>query len=217
MTVTTTAGPGGPPVEAEEDLSPAPVEEPLAAPADTARGVTLLGTVLLVAAEAMALGAIVAVYFGIKGGAPRWPPRGVRLGTYLVTVVTVTAVMSGFCVRWALYAIRRNDLRNTLIGLALAVGLGLAMANAEWYSFSRARFGVARHAYGSLYYTLIGFHLFHLLAAIGLLVVMTGRTLVGHFASDRHEPLRASVLFWQFGNVAWFVVLIVLYVMSRHH
>ena len=178
---------------------------------------TSLGTLLIVAADAMVLAGIVAAYFGVKDGSAAWPPKGVSVGTYIPTIVTITAVMACFSVQWGLYATRRNDQRNAGMAMVMTVLFGVAMANAEWLAFTRAGFGVSAHAYGTFYYLLIGYHLVHLLAATVLLILVAGRALVGHFSRDRHEPVRAVTIFFQYTNAVWFAVVTVLFLLSKNH
>jgi cytochrome c oxidase subunit 3 len=124
--------------------------------------------------------------------------------------------MSAFSVQWAVYAARRQDGRNAAIAMLLTLVLGVAMANLEWLSFTRTHFGVRSHPYGTLYYLLIGYHLVHLVAAVAVGLILSLRTMAGHFSTDRHDPLRAGAVLWQYGNVVWFVVVTVLFLLSRH-
>ncbi len=195
-----------------------PTGEPLAGPipGKPRRGTSTIGTLLLATADAMVLGAVVAVYFAIKEGSTTWPPSDVEVGTYIPTMITITALMSGFSVQWGIWAARRNDGRNAVMALILTLFLGLAMANLEWLSFVRSGFGFNDHTYGTLYDILIGYHLLHLLAAIVTLLVLSFRTMAGHFSGDRHDALRAGAVFWQYTNIIWFVVVTVLFLFSRH-
>jgi len=188
---------------------------PASAGPDTAS--TSLGTLLVVAADAMVLAGIVAAYFAVKDGSASWPPDGVSVGTYIPTMITITAVMASFSVQWGLFATRRNDQRNAGVALGLTVFFGVAMANAEWLAFTRAGFGVSAHAYGTFYYLLIGYHLVHLLAATTPLVLVTCRALAGHFSRSRHEPVRAATIFFHYTNAIWFTVVTVLFLLSRNH
>ena len=180
------------------------------------RGTTTIGTMLFVTADAMVLAAICAVYFAIKEGSAAWPPRGVQVGTYIPTMITITAVMSAFSVQWGLFAARRNDGRNAAMALVLTLFLGLSIANLEWLTFVRSGFGFNDHTYGTLYDILIGYHLVHLLAAMVVLLVLAFRTMSGHFSQDRHDALRAGAVFWQYSNIVWFLVVSVLFLASRH-
>lgn len=194
-----------------------PTGAPLPGPAGRPRrGTATIGTLLFVTADVMVLSAMLATYLAVKAGSADWPPTGVHVGTYIPTMVTITAVMSGFSVQWGVFAARRNDGRNACAALVLTIFLGLAMANLEWLAFARAGFGFKAHTYATLYYLLIGYHVFHLLAAIVVALVLTFRALAGHFSTDRHDPLRAGAVFWQYSNVVWFLVVSVLFLASRH-
>jgi len=192
----------------------APMPGPV--PGRPRRGTATVGALLFVTADAMVLAAMVATYLAIKSGSSAWPPIGVSVSTYPPTLISVTAIMSAFSVQWAVFAARRQDSRNAVMAMVLTLFLGVAMANLEWLSFTRTGFGVKAHPYGTLYYLLIGFHLVHLVLAVAMGLVLAFRTVAGHFSSDRHDPLRAGAVIWQYGNVVWFVVLTTLFLLSRH-
>ncbi len=187
-----------------------------AGPNGLPRGTTRLGMLLLLAADGMVLVTLVATYFTIRGGSPKWPAAGVRVGTYIPTVLTITAAMTAMSVSWMLSAVRHNDQRNAFAAALLTVVLGLAMANAQWYAMTTAKFGPGDHAYGTLYHLFLGYHLFHLLVGLAMVAVVAAQTLAGHYSREDHEPVRAAALFWQYGNVVWFTVLTVLFVLSPH-
>jgi heme/copper-type cytochrome/quinol oxidase subunit 3 len=185
-------------------------------PAGRPDGTTLLGMKLFLAADAMVLLALLVAYFTIKDGAATWPPKGVSVGTYLPTIITITASMSAASAAWMLFAIRRNDQRNAFAAAVLTVILGAAVANAQWYSITNVKFGANSHAYGTLYKCLLGFHLVQVVAGIVMLMVVAAQALVGHYGSDDHEPATAVVWFWQFANVTWIFVVAALFVLSPH-
>ena len=191
-------------------------EPPPGPPGRPRRGTATIGALLVCTADAMVLAAICAVYLAIKEGSAAWPPIGVEVSTYPPTLITITALMSGFAVQWAIFSARRNDGRNAAIAMVLALFLGVSIANLEWLSFTRTGFGFNDHTYGSLYYLLIGYHLLHLVAAVAVALVLTFRTMAGHFSSDRHDALRAGAVVWQYSNVVWFVIVTVLFLLSRH-
>ena len=185
-------------------------------PSALPRGTTVLGMVLALAAEGMILGVVIAVYFTIKAGSPLWPPSGVGLNTYIPTVVSITAAMSACSAGWLLVSTKRNDQRSAFSASILSVVLGLAMANGQWYSLTQAGFSVGDHAYGTLFHLLMGLHLLHLVAGIVMLIVVGGQTLAGHFGSDDHEPVSATVYFWQYGNALWSVIVVILFIVGPH-
>jgi heme/copper-type cytochrome/quinol oxidase subunit 3 len=202
------AAPATPALPAGADVSTPPNGLP--------RGATRLGMLLLLAADAMVLVTLVATYFTIRGGSPKWPASGVQVGTYIPTVLSITAVMTAMSVSWMLFAVRQNDQRNAFAAALLTIVLGVAMANAQWYAMTNAKFGPGDHAYGTLYHLFLGYHLAHLLAGLVMVGVVAAQTLAGHYSREDHEPVRAAALFWQFGNVAWFTVLTVLFLLTPH-
>ncbi|MDQ3979524.1 MAG: cytochrome c oxidase subunit 3 [Actinomycetota bacterium] len=185
-------------------------------PPETAlpNGTTTLGVLLLLVADAMVLVALLAIWWTIKGGSPAWPPRGTSLGTYLPSMVTITAVMSAFSMQWALSSIRRNDQRSGGMALGLTLFLGLAVANAQWYSMLRPAFGIRTHAYGTLYYLLLTYHLVHVVVGLAAIVLLGARALAGHFGRFGYDPLRAAAVFWHYGVVAWFVIMTAMFLFS---
>ena len=186
-------------------------------PGEVPKGTNLMGTLLVLAADAMVLVALLATWFTIKAGSPRWPPAKVNLSTYLPTMVTVTALMSGFAMQWVVSSIKRNDQRSTGIAVILTVVLGLAIFNAQWYSIVRARFSIGDHTYATLFYLLIGYHALHVALGIGAVILVGSRAVAGHYGRENYDPVRATAALWQYGNVAWAVILVVMFLFSRHH
>ncbi|MFN2606361.1 MAG: heme-copper oxidase subunit III [Acidimicrobiales bacterium] len=215
MAVTAPARAAAPPAAPQLALPSGAVEaEPQ--PAGRPAGTTLLGMKLLLAADAMVLVTLLVAYFTIKGGSPRWPSPGVKLSTYLPTIVTITALMSAASVSWMAYAVRRNDQRNAMSAAILTVILGLAIGNAQWYAITHAGFGPSKHAYATLFDLLMGYHLAHVIAGIVMVAVVAGQSLAGHYGRDDHDPVTATALFWQYGNVTWLAVVTALFLLSHH-
>lgn len=177
---------------------------------------TSLGVPLIMAADLMALGALVAAYFAVKSGSAAWPPKGVFADTYIPTVISITAVMSAFSAQWAVFAVRRNDQRNVAIGFVLTALFALAMGNAEWLALTGVKFGVGSSAYGTFFYLLYGYHLLHIVIGVPILGFVAARAVSGQFSRDSHESVRATAMFWHCANLVWFVVVTTLFLLSRH-
>lgn len=185
-------------------------------PGEVPQGTNLLGVLLVLVADAMVLVTLLATWFLLKGGSTHWPPKGVRIPTYLPTVVTITAFMSVFSMQWAVSSIRRNDQRSATVAMVLTVVLGAAVVNAQWYSLVRAKFSIADHGYGTIYYLLIGYHAVHVALGIGALILVGSRSIVGHFGREGYDPMRAVAAFWYYSATAWSVIVLVVFLFSRH-
>lgn len=185
-------------------------------PDEVPKGTNLLGVLLLIMADAMVLATLLAAWITIKGGSLSWPPAKVHLTTYLPSVITITAAMSGFSMAWAVSSIRRNDQRSATIALILTSLFGVAIVNAQWYSMVRAGFGIGDHAYGTLYLLLIGYHAVHQVLAVGALILVGSRAIVGHFGREGYDPMRAVAAFWYYSIAAWMLIMAAIFLFSRH-
>lgn len=204
------------------EYGPSPVLPPRHAlgpprpPTEVPKGTNLMGVLLALVADAMLLATLLAVWFTLKANSPTWPPNSVDLNTYIPSVVTITAVMSGVFMQWAVSSIRRNDQRSATAAMILTLFLGIAIVNAQWYSMVQADFGINDHTYGTLYFLLIGYHAVHMVLAVGALILVGSRALVGHFGREGYDPMRAVAAFWNYSTVAWFAILCAVFLFAPH-
>ena len=191
-----------------------------AAPSDvrpdlSRRGAVVLGVSMLVAASAMATGALVATALAVDAAPGPWRPKGVNLSTYLPNMLALTAVMSSFSAGWMLWAIRRDDRRTTVMAAGLTLLLAVSVANGQSYLMSHAGLKIGANAFSTLFVVFTGFHLFHAIAGVVLLGVVLGRTIAGQFSADEHDAVAATTLFWHWANLVWLAVYGVFYVMGK--
>jgi heme/copper-type cytochrome/quinol oxidase subunit 3 len=66
-------------------------------------------------------------------------------------------------------------------------------------------------AYGSLFYTITGFHGAHVMVGLLMLVVVLIRSMRGHFSRARHEAITNVALYWHFVDLVWLAVFTTLY------
>lgn len=195
---------------------PAGVQVRASAEAELPRGTTMLGMLLVVMADAMVLAGLMAAWYVIKGQTLSWPPKGVQIDTYMATVVTITSAMSSFSAAWAVSAAKRNDQRSAGVAVILTVVLGLAMVNALWYNLTHLEFGVATHAFGTLYHLLIGYVLVHVALAVVAFFVAGARAVAGQLGARNHDPMRAAGALWHYTTAAWSVIVVSVFVFSPH-
>jgi cytochrome c oxidase subunit 3 len=174
-----------------------------------------LGTLLLGGAGAMVFGGLLAAYLQLRGVAASWPPGKESLDNYLGVTLFLTALLSAFTVEWAPSSIKRGNQRQTLWGLALSLGLGLAFLNLLWYLGTQLGFGVADSGYATVVYASLVATGVQVAVGLGYLVVALVRT-AGHQAiPGDHRLVRAAAWYWQWVNVCWLVVFTALYVLQH--
>jgi heme/copper-type cytochrome/quinol oxidase subunit 3 len=175
------------------------------------KGATSLAGMLFVAADTMALGALLAVFFSVRGQASAFPPHDTRPGVYVPVVICLTALMAATSAQWAVLSARRDDRRNGLVSLAMTLGLMLAIVNIQTYAYAKLGFSVTKNAYASLYYLLTGFHLANAVVAAGMLLVAFARVAAGHVHPDADGPVRAAARFTQYVNLVYLAIFIAIY------
>jgi heme/copper-type cytochrome/quinol oxidase subunit 3 len=178
--------------------------------ANARRGPTaaVLGMAMFVATEATLFAMLIATYFYLRFKNLQWPPHGVPEPKVLVPLLLLAAlVATSVPIQLAARAGRVGRLRAArgflLLALVVqAVYLGVALHE---YAVDLRHFGPQGHAYGSIYFTLLGAD--HAHVAIGLLFsawllakLARGLTLY------RLNALQAIALYWHAVNVLTVVV-----------
>ncbi|MCH9757980.1 MAG: cytochrome c oxidase subunit 3 [Proteobacteria bacterium] len=138
------------------------------------------------------------------------PAFGVPLANTLILLT------SGVTVTWAHWAIKLNNRRQLIIGLALTVLLGVffLILQAEEYvhAYSDLNLRLDTGIYGSTFFMLTGFHGMHVtIGTIGLMVILA-RSVAGHFTAENHFGFEAVAWYWHFVDVVWLLLFILVYI-----
>jgi cytochrome c oxidase subunit I+III len=139
-----------------------------------------------------------------------WPDE--TPGFWLPLVNTLILIASSVAMFWAERGARRDRTTRLRIGVALAVALGVLFLVLQGVEYSHEKLSPTKNAYGSLFYTITGFHGAHVFVGLIMLVVVLVRALRGHFASGRHEAVTNVAAYWHFVDVVWLAVFTSLYI-----
>ena len=139
------------------------------------------------------------------------PAFGVPLANTLILLA------SGVTVTWAHWALKLNNRRHLLMGLALTVLLGVIflILQAEEYihAYNDLNLRLDTGIYGSTFFMLTGFHGFHVtLGTIGLIVILA-RCAAGHFTPENHFGFEGVAWYWHFVDVVWLLLFVVVYIL----
>ena len=168
------------------------------------------GMAIFVASEATLFGALLGTYWYLRFKAVHWPPLGTpEPKVVLPLVLTAILVATSVPMQMALRAAQERRLAATRLLLAVALAAQATYFGLQIHLFldDLAKFSPGEHAYGSIYFTLLGAH--HAHVGIGLLLdvwfllrLSTGLT------RYRLSGLWAATFFWHFVNgLAVLVVL----------
>lgn len=170
------------------------------------------GMLMLIFSETVLFGAFIATYYYLRIRAPHWPPAGTPEPKLVVPVVLAGVLATtSLPIQLASRAARTGRLVATrwLLGLALFVQCGYFAFEMNDYMDDLSKFQPTSHAYGSIYYTLLGADHGHVFIGILIDVWLLGK-LVRGLNGFRQNAMQALAWYWHFVNVLTLLVIGVL-------
>jgi heme/copper-type cytochrome/quinol oxidase subunit 3 len=139
-----------------------------------------------------------------------WPADVPKLGLPLIN--TGILLLSSVVAWWGTRGIERGNAGRLRFGMAGALVLGILFLVLQGVEYSREKLSFTHDAYGSLFYTITGFHGAHVFVGLIMLAVVLVRALRGHFGEARHEAVTNATLYWHFVDAVWLAVFTSLYI-----
>lgn len=194
-----------------------PIEETLPHHASGPRSFGWWGVVWLIATEATLFAMLIASYFYIRfRHGEEWPPDGIEEPKLMLPMImTVILLSSSIPVHIAERAAKKGNNRTVRIGLAFGWLLGAVFLVLTWgveWPEVLHEFGPTTNVYGSMFFTITGFHGAHVLGGLGFNLWTQVRAWKGAFSPERHLTIENMTLYWHFVDVVWIAVLLTLYI-----
>jgi heme/copper-type cytochrome/quinol oxidase subunit 3 len=171
----------------------------------------------LIAAEVMFFAGLVSAFWVLRLAAPVWPPPlQPRLPVGITGVNTLVLLGSSIAVVAAIRALARDQRRIGVRWLQGAAGLGglfLLVQGYEWVRLVGFGLTASSSTYGAAFYTLIGAHGVHVLAALTWLGIILGLVGRGRLAAGRMAGVRAFALYWHFVVTLWPILYVSVYLL----
>lgn len=171
------------------------------------------GVVFLVISEASLFAYALFGYFyvAVQPHPGPWPPGGPPSLVYAVPQ-TIALLLGSASAWWADRSATAGRRSGVLLGLAVALVLGLAFAALQLLDWFDKPFSLATDAYSSLYFTLGGFHLAHEVVGVIMLAAVLVWSALGYFGPLRHVPVTVTAFYWYFVTVIWLALFFALYI-----
>ncbi|HYS17775.1 MAG TPA: heme-copper oxidase subunit III [Candidatus Binatia bacterium] len=174
-----------------------------------------LAMLFLICGEVMFFGGLVSAFLVLRVTAAQWPPPlQPRLPVGVTGVNTLVLLASSVAMVAAIRALERDDARALVRRLLVTGGLGAAFLLVQGYEWVRlVGYGltVSSGAYGSTFYTVIGTHAAHVVAAVVWVGVSALLAAGGRFADGRTGPVRACAIYWHFVVALWPILYVTVY------
>jgi cytochrome c oxidase subunit 3 len=175
------------------------------------------GMLAFLGSELATFGALFGYYFYIRAGDWASIFTGVpNLTGSLILINTTILVVSSITLHYAHVAIRNNDRKNFLIGLAITLLLGVIFIGGQIYEYYEfivhADFTLTSGFFASAFFGLTGLHGLHVSLGAVLLGIVFVRALMGQYSAERHVSVSTASMYWHFVDVVWIFLVVVLYV-----
>lgn len=152
-------------------------------------------------------------YLGSQSRSP-WPPNG-PLGLRLSLPDTIILILSSVAYAWGERGIRQGNQARLRAGLLIAFVLGVIFLIIQRVEWANQPFGPRNGAFGSLFYTITGFHGAHVIVGLLMNLLVQLWAGLGRFDRDAHLAVTNAGLYWHFVDIVWLFVFASLYLSPR--
>ena len=178
---------------------------------------TALGFWLYLMSDCLIFAALFATY-GVLGRSYAAGPTGAQLfDLTLVAINTAFLLLSSITFGFAMLRKQQNDVKGTLVWLAVTGFFGLCFLGLELYEFAHLIHQGAtpqRSAFLSAFFALVGTHGLHVTFGIVWLVVLMVQVHKIGLTEPNRRRLACLSLFWHFLDVIWIGVFTFVYLMG---
>jgi heme/copper-type cytochrome/quinol oxidase subunit 3 len=173
------------------------------------------GMWLVLGADVSAFASMIAAYYYVRFvTSSTWPPKGDPLPklvkSSIMTGLLVASAVPLLVADLGLKAGRRAWLVLGALATAVLGGGFVAVEYLEYLDELKTS-TPGKDAYGSLFYTLTGFHVLHIMLGVLALLLFAVAALVGRMGRGHHVVIRLFSLYWYTSIVVWVILYLVLY------
>ncbi|WP_027963070.1 cytochrome (ubi)quinol oxidase subunit III [Halalkalibacillus halophilus] len=168
--------------------------------------------------ETVLFASLFGTFLALRNSNAEGPAREDVFGLGLVFIMTIILLTSSLTSVYAMYHMRNHSFKKMQLWLGVTVALGLAFLGFEIYEFVHYvhdyEFGFRTSAFGSAFYTLVGFHGAHV--AFGLLWFITLMIRNNKRGLNLYNAPKFYIasLYWHFIDVVWVFIFTVVYLMG---
>jgi len=173
-----------------------------------------LGMLMLISAETMLFTGLIGAYLAFRFGSVSWPSAQLYLPVGVTWVNTFVLLFSCYTMHQALRAVRINDQRRLVRELSITGLLGLTFLSVQGYEWTKLisdGLTISTGIYGATFYTLIGCHAAHVLAAVVWLLIVAWQASRGRFSAHRHVGVEICGMYWYYVGALWVVLFALVY------
>lgn len=150
-------------------------------------------------------------YLAVQPHMPGTFPEGGPPSLALALPNTLVLLASSIAVGWAQLGIQRGSQTRLVLGLAGGALLGVVFLVVQYFEWAAKPFSIDTSAYASLYFTITGFHMAHVVIGVLMLAALLLWSALGHFNRVRYAHIHIGALYWHFVDAVWLAVFLTFY------
>ncbi|MBA4142597.1 MAG: cytochrome c oxidase subunit I [Nitrosospira sp.] len=163
-------------------------------------------------ADAVLYSSLLFAYFFLWTVSDAWPPADHSPGSLAFPLIGIVVLLaSSAVVVWAARCGREGASVRFRYGQLVALVLGFAFLVLQTLMLLDFDMRPQQHAYASLVYTIVGFHLVHIVIAMLMAGFVFFRSWFGYITVSRQLETRVSSIFWHYSVFQWLLGFGVIY------
>ncbi|EST53712.1 cytochrome B oxidoreductase [Brevibacillus panacihumi W25] len=177
----------------------------------------ILGFWLFLGGETVLFGSLFATFIALRDQANGGPTSQQLFDMPLVAAATLILLTSSMASVMAVLALHKKNLKQLQTWMTITVVLGLAFLALEIYEFvhyTSMGHTISASAFGSAFYTLVGFHGAHVAFGICWIIALQLQTVKKGLTVVTAPKFYVACLYWHFIDVVWVFIFTVVYLMG---
>jgi cytochrome c oxidase subunit 3 len=174
-----------------------------------------LGMWVFLVSEVMFFTALIGSYIILRWGTDAtWPEPRTVLAIPVTALNTFILICSSVSMVKAYAAATRDDQRGLKAWLLLTVLGGATFVSVQAYEYHHLiekGFLPSSGLFGSTFYTMTGFHGFHVSCGVISMIWVTIRAFRGKYAGGNYHGVETIGLYWHFVDLVWIILFTIVY------
>jgi heme/copper-type cytochrome/quinol oxidase subunit 3 len=174
------------------------------------------GMMMLIATEgALFVYLLFSYYYVAVQHGREWLPTD--LPNFKLSAPDTLILLASSVVAWRGEKLLKEGRGGAVVALHLAITglMGILFVAIQYKEWSSREFTPTSSSYGSLYYTITGFHMMHVIAGILVLATLTLWSALGYFDQRRSAAVSIGAIYWHFVDAVWLVLFLTFYITPR--
>lgn len=172
------------------------------------------GMLLLLLIESVVFASLISSYLYLRSGAIEWPLGGIEKPDLLLPSINVLVLLaSSIPIFIADQGIRKGNQTRLRFGLIAGAVLAIVFLTLKYIEYSSLDYDWTSNAYGSIVWTITGFHSAHVISLLLKTIVVVILAFKGYFTAERNIGVQVNGIYWHFVVVVWIPLFITLYLL----